>query len=234
MNEIYYIAEEGRQSGPFSLESLASKNISPDTLVWKPGMTDWAHASSLPELDSLFAQTPPPPRQEDSALWFAMINGKRVGPLPFESIVSLGANADTPVWTQGMPDWTPVRSNPTLLGKLMNMQRTAQGPSIAPGMQWQSQQNLPAIQTNWLTWAIIATIAGFMFSCIGAIFGIIGIVNADKANRLYQQGYRDLADQANGTAKTMTIIALITAGVGLIGSIFVFSGAGNLDFPMHI
>jgi hypothetical protein len=30
------------------------------TLVWKPGMPQWVKAGELPELASLFANTPPP------------------------------------------------------------------------------------------------------------------------------------------------------------------------------
>jgi hypothetical protein len=75
---------------------------------------------------------------------------------------------------------------------------------------------------NWLPWAIVATIVGFCFSCIGAIFGIIGIVNANKANSLFAAGYDDMGDQANNTAKIMTIIGFVLAGIGLIGTGFLY------------
>ena len=74
------------------------------------------------------------------------------------------------------------------------------------------------MRTNWMTWAIIATIISFFCSCIGVIFGIIGIVQANKANGLYMEGFDTEAEQANNTAKIMTIIAFVLAGIGLVAS----------------
>lgn len=71
------------------------------------------------------------------------------------------------------------------------------------------------IRTNWLPWAIVATVIGFFTSCIGAIFGIIGIVQANKANTFYAQNMNREGDAANSNAKIMTIIGLIFAGIGI-------------------
>lgn len=92
----------------------------------------------------------------------------------------------------------------------------------------------PNYRTNWLPWAIVATIIGFFTSCIGAIFGIIGIIQANKANSFYSQGLDIEGDAANSNAKIMTIIGLIFAGIGIIaffwfGSVFsTFSNYYNL------
>lgn len=77
-----------------------------------------------------------------------------------------------------------------------------------------------SLRTNWLPWAIGATVVGFFCSCIGAIFGIIGIVQANKANTLYSQGYDEAADRANSNAKIMTIIGYVFAGIGILATIF--------------
>ena len=63
---VFHIAIDGAQKGPFNLQTLVEmKNagmISTETYFWKEGMTDWKHASDIPELASLFTQkTPPPP-----------------------------------------------------------------------------------------------------------------------------------------------------------------------------
>lgn len=71
---------------------------------------------------------------------------------------------------------------------------------------------------NWMTWAIIGTILGGLFSCIGLIFGIIGITKASSANRAYAMGDTLQGDQFNSTAKTMTIISLVLAGIGIIAT----------------
>ncbi len=72
-----------------------------------------------------------------------------------------------------------------------------------------------------MTPAIIATIVGALCSCIGLVFGIIAINAAGKANSAYEMG-----DYVNGasyhcTAKSMTILAYVLAGVGFLRSFFI-------------
>ena len=63
----YYLFINNAQQGPFdlaTLSTLASTGIlTPQTMVWKQGMTAWAPASNQPDLASLFrtTTTPPPP-----------------------------------------------------------------------------------------------------------------------------------------------------------------------------
>ena len=46
----YFIVENGKQAGPFSIAQLAEKHIKPETLVWKEGMADWTPAWKIAEL----------------------------------------------------------------------------------------------------------------------------------------------------------------------------------------
>ena len=51
MKKIYWIVTDGIQQGPFSLDELKSRtDITPDTPVWREGMSDWTTVSMLPEL----------------------------------------------------------------------------------------------------------------------------------------------------------------------------------------
>jgi membrane protease subunit (stomatin/prohibitin family) len=60
----FFLGVGGKQTGPFDLEALANKlrdgSLTPQTLVWKQGMSGWAAAESVPELQALFAAAPPP------------------------------------------------------------------------------------------------------------------------------------------------------------------------------
>ena len=105
-------------------------------------------------------------------------------------------------------------------------QQPNNGPT--PGYGQQPNYGADPLRQNWQTWAIIATIAGFLFSCVGGIFGIIGIVQANKANNLYRAGYDQMGDQANNTAKVMTIIGLVLSGIGLLGTTWIFNNGGGL------
>ena len=48
--EYFIIDNNGQQAGPFSQDLLVQKAISPETLVWKQGMTDWTPAWKVEEL----------------------------------------------------------------------------------------------------------------------------------------------------------------------------------------
>lgn len=60
----YFIAEEGKQAGPYDLATLTAKAqqgaFTGTTLVWKQGMAGWVAGATVPELQSLFASVPPP------------------------------------------------------------------------------------------------------------------------------------------------------------------------------
>ncbi len=61
----FYIAKEGKQTGPFSKQVLVEMHqagiITAETYFWTEGMNEWKHAADIPELASLFAPTVPPP-----------------------------------------------------------------------------------------------------------------------------------------------------------------------------
>lgn len=60
----YWVALNGAKSGPFTIEQMEQMmldgQIDASSLVWTQGMAQWAVAESVPELESLLAQTPPP------------------------------------------------------------------------------------------------------------------------------------------------------------------------------
>lgn len=60
----FYVAQEGKQAGPYDMDTLASQaksgTLKRSTLVWRQGMANWVAAESVPELQSIFAAVPPP------------------------------------------------------------------------------------------------------------------------------------------------------------------------------
>jgi membrane protease subunit (stomatin/prohibitin family) len=61
---VYHVAVGQSQAGPFDIVTLAKQaqtgEFNRATLVWKPGMAQWTRAGEVPELASLFTNTPPP------------------------------------------------------------------------------------------------------------------------------------------------------------------------------
>ncbi len=60
----FHVALNGQSAGPFDVSAIAGKvregAVTRATLVWKPGMSQWAAADTVPELQPLFANSPPP------------------------------------------------------------------------------------------------------------------------------------------------------------------------------
>lgn len=60
----FHVGIDGATAGPFDMEGLASKvregKLTRKSLVWKSGMANWVAAETVPELASLFANSPPP------------------------------------------------------------------------------------------------------------------------------------------------------------------------------
>ena len=55
MNEaLYFYVKHGVSEGPFSAEELI-KLITPDTLIWTEGMTEWTPASGVAPISEMFA-----------------------------------------------------------------------------------------------------------------------------------------------------------------------------------
>lgn len=66
--QIWHVHLQNQQYGPYSVDQLrnmvSERRLSPDTMVWRNGMANWARADQCVELQQLFQQagvgTPPP------------------------------------------------------------------------------------------------------------------------------------------------------------------------------
>lgn len=102
----------GHNSGPFGIQQLQQLvqqgQFSPHTQVWKAGMTEWAAATTVPELASLFVAAPPPVPQIN---FNVLLGGNSTGPFnvtQLQQMVHQGQlTAETLVWTAGMTNWAP-------------------------------------------------------------------------------------------------------------------------------
>lgn len=69
----YWVIVEGTSQGPMELEELLKLNITPETKVWRDGLTEWIAAKDLSELSSIFMPhseptytTPPIPNVDNT------------------------------------------------------------------------------------------------------------------------------------------------------------------------
>lgn len=148
--------------------------------------------------------------------YYMIIDGNQSGPFTPEELKYHGLRPDSMVWRQGLPNWVQASALPEL------QYLFGYGSPAAPTASW---NNEPIAHTNWLPWAIVCTVLGILTSCITLILGIIGIVQANKANNYYNMGDAVRGHSANTSAKTLTLIGLILGGITIIGgSIWLASG----------
>ncbi len=61
---MYFVAVEGKQTGPFDMQTLSAQatsgRLTQQTLVWTQGMEQWTQAGQVPALAGIFANVPPP------------------------------------------------------------------------------------------------------------------------------------------------------------------------------
>lgn len=81
--------------------------------------------------------------------------------------------------------------------------------------------------TNWKTLAIVATVAGFLFSCIGGILGAFAIAAANKAENAQRFGDEMTMRSSLSNCKTLCIISFILTGIGLLANVAVLLGWVN-------
>ncbi len=55
----YYIQNNDKEEGPFSLEELKNKNLKNDSPIWHQGLVKWTVAGELNELKDIIVSTPP-------------------------------------------------------------------------------------------------------------------------------------------------------------------------------
>lgn len=196
------------QVGPRSVDELFNEGIDQMTPVWTAGMDNWVPAKDIPDFAKHFMVPP--------------VNFGPANNVEAENLNEGNQFANNPQYD---PNHT-YNSGRNYRNPYQNQYN--QNPyNRNPYNPRDFRPNYGPMHTNWLPWAIGATVVGFFFSCIGAIFGIIGIVQANKANNLYALNEVSAANQANSNARTMTIIGYVFAGIGLLAVIF-FGGLSGI------
>lgn len=177
--------------------------------------------------------------------YYIVVNDHREGPFSFEQLRERSLEPSTLVWTAGLADWVRADTLPELAPILsvrtrIDEQESAFGTYARPVVPTNpAQGNSGAVggkpygcsscgsSNNWYTLAIIATVLGFLFSCIGGILGIIAICKGNEAKKAERAGDDYTAQSKWSTCKTMTIVSFVLTGIGLIANITVLSSLLN-------
>lgn len=126
----------------------------------------------------------------------------RIGPMAFEDLIKVGLFPNTPIWTEGMSDWTPAANVEEL--KFLFSQNFAQQPPQNNGYPVGEKPN------NWLVWAILST----LFCCLP--FGIAAIIYASQVDGHWNAGKYEEAYKSAKRAKQFTLTGIIIGFVGVL------------------
>lgn len=217
----YYVIVNGTQQGPYQIHQLQSLHITPTTMMWREGLPQWVPAAQIPELQPYIQYQQPyqqPGSQAQSE--YPDFNNPKHGQQPNndgQQGYNNGYNQQ-----QGYNNGQQGYNNGY---QQQGYNSGYQQQGFNNGQQgFNNGYNQGGYQPkNWLTLAIVSTVCGFLFSCVGLIFGLIAVSKANKANKAFAFGDWQTGEKYNSSAKTMTIIAFILAGIGLVGSVSILN-----------
>lgn len=146
--------------------------------------------------------------------YWIIINGMQLGPMELSEVASTpGFGPDTPVWREGLPDWTTAAHLPETAALLPQRPAPAPAPAVtysyAPGGP--SPVTDEPMPSTYLVWAILSTIC----CCIPT--GIVALIYASKVSPLYSRGDYAGAKAASEKACWWVIISFVA---GLIWAPF--------------
>lgn len=216
----YYIAINGQPKGPFDHHQLLVNGLTATSLVWTEGMSDWAQAQSIAELQELLFGRPDLDSANPDEVTAAT-------PPPFNTP---GADAAA---CNAAPQ-NPAGAQPNCCNAAGQNNYTYGGPYQQQGGNGQScPPPQPSVQPGgfcpktWLVESILVTI----FCCLP--FGVVGIVKASNVESLWRRGDIYGAETASQSAGFWTKLGFwIGLAINIIGPllwVLLAVGAGTLE-----
>lgn len=139
--------------------------------------------------------------------FFIVENNQQAGPFTLEEMAARGVTPSTPVWREGMNDWTPAGNVPELASLFAAPNTACQGSANYGAQPDPSNEVCPK---TWLAESILVTI----FCCIP--FGIVGIVKASSVSSRFSIGDFAGARRASADAKKWVTIGLVCGIIWLV------------------
>lgn len=94
MNKIWFILIGEKREGPYSFEDLKhDSRVTPDTLIWKEGFSEWKKIRDVPELKNLFKDNPEQTEPEENEQ-----EGFKKRPVQDELVLDFGQEPPFLLW----------------------------------------------------------------------------------------------------------------------------------------
>ena len=203
MNQ-YFIVLFGQKKGPYTLDELASRELTPEAMIWTEGMTDPCPASEFEELRPLLGQQSPQGQQYQQPP--QGMQGQPNPQAPNYNAAPQGQQYQQP--PQGMQG-QPNQQAP---------QYSSDGSTANPFTTIPPSPEIEGVlPPNYLVWSII-----LIFLCLPG--GIGATIYSSRVGSCYNRGDYKGAWEASRTAqawvKWSSIVFLIFLGLNFLGGFF--------------
>ena len=227
----YFIVLFGQKKGPYTLDELASRELTPEAMIWTEGMTDPCPASEFEELRPLLGQQSPQGQQYQQPP--QGMQGQPNQQAPNYNGAPQGQQyQQPPQGMQGQPN--PQAPNYNAAPQGQQYQQPPQGMQGQPNQQAPqyssdgstanpfttippSQEIEGVLPPNYLVWSII-----LIFLCLPG--GIGATIYSSRVGSCYNRGDYKGAWEASRTAqawvKWSSIVFLIFLGLNFLGGFF--------------
>lgn len=188
----YWTIIDNSHAGPFTAGQLADMKITPDTLIWHEGLTDWTPARDIASLAPLFA-APSDASEETAAREASEVE------VPAETEIEIEVSA-TPQEPQ--PQEQAQASGPQPYEPYQPYQPYGQ-PGPQPYNQPMMQAPAEECPPTYLAWSIAVTI----LCCL--IFGVAGIICSTQVKSAWQRGDMRKARRMSEWAQWCIILSIV-------------------------
>ncbi len=186
--------------------------------------------------------------------YWIRLNGEQIGPLTLEEARRMPLQPDTPVWVEGMEDWT-VATRVEALADLFNgypginpgfnpaavpppVPGVAPAPNFVP-VAPQRQIDLTGCPNNYIGMSVAALVVLTATCGLLGLLGLVPLLNSARVNNLFLMGMHDRAAECSARAKNWSIACYIIAAVcaifalalvGIVGTEALLSTPNNPSF----
>ena len=218
----YFIVLSGQKRGPYTLDELASRELTPETMIWTEGMGEPCPASEFEELRPLLGQQSPQTHQYQQAPQGTQEQPNQQAP-NYNGAPQGQQYQQTPNYN-GAPQGQQYQQTPNYNGAPQGQQYQqapqyrSDGSTANPFTTIPPSQEIEGVlPPNYLVWSII-----LIFLCLPG--GIGATIYSSRVGSCYNRGDYRGAWEASRTAQTWvkwsSIIFLIFLGLNFLGGFF--------------
>ncbi|MDE6300208.1 MAG: CD225/dispanin family protein [Muribaculaceae bacterium] len=152
------------------------------------------------------------------------LNGLQQGPYTIDQLRLLPLTPETPVWYEGLPEWTPAAQAPAIAAWFSGGDVVAPAPSETDATPASGQQSVytasaapsapepPVVERRpptYMVWCILLTVL-----CCSPL-ALAGIITGAISSSRYNEGRYDAARRLSEATEWLLILAIVFAIIGL-------------------